>query len=147
MRERRRLRAIAVLAVMVACGPGSQPPAIEIGTPCSFCRMAIVDPRLAAEIVAPGEEPRQYDDIGCLVNDLRKRPLTGGRAFVADYRTGALVRAGDAIYTRADAIPTPMASSLVAHADDASRDADPRVRGGPRHTAADVFAQGTLHGQ
>jgi copper chaperone NosL len=102
--------------------------------------MTIADTRLAAEVVAPGEEPRLYDDIGCLAGDLQKRAAPdGARAFVADYQTGALIPASDAVYTRVDAIATPMGSHLVAHATAAARDADGRVRGGVPRTAADVF--------
>ena len=138
-----RARGAAVVALLglVACGRGAPAPIpIETGHPCAFCRMIIADTRLAGELVAPGEEPRQYDDLGCLVADLRRTPAPEtARAFVADYQTGVLVPAGDAIYTRLETIATPMASHLVAHATDAARDADPRVRGGHRQTAAEVF--------
>jgi copper chaperone NosL len=102
--------------------------------------MTIADARVAGEVIAPGEEPRQYDDIGCLADDLKKRPLTSGaRVFVADYSTGALIAAAEAVYTRVDAIETPMMSHLVAHANDAARDGDTRVRSGIRTTVNDVF--------
>jgi copper chaperone NosL len=145
MPERPWRAAVLGVVVLASCGGGARPVPIETGTPCSFCRMTIADPRLAAEIVAAGEEPRQYDDIGCLVNDLRKRPAPDGVAFVSDYRSGTLVPAATAVYTRVDAIATPMASHLVAHADAAARDADPRVRGGVHQGAADLFAPGDLH--
>ena len=143
---------LAVIAVVAGCGGPARPVAIETGTPCAFCRMTITDVHLAAEIVAPGEEPRQYDDIGCLVEDLKKRPPPAdGRAFVADYQSGALVAAADAVYSRVDAIATPMGSHLVAHATEAAREADGRVRGGVRHSATDVFgaagAPGGQHGR
>ena len=78
--------AVSALVVLAACGGPTAAVPIEKGTPCAFCRMTISDPNLAAEIVAPGEEPRMYDDIGCLANDLRQRPAPAeGRAFVADF--------------------------------------------------------------
>lgn len=152
MAERRAVLAGALLCALAACGGDARPVAIATGAPCAYCRMTISDARLAAEVVAPGEEPRQYDDIGCLANDLRTRPAPqGARAFVADYQTGALTAANDAVYTRVDAIATPMGSHLVAHATGAARDADARVRGGVRQTAADVFgtagAPGGTHGR
>ena len=143
MRERvpSAMAAVFVWLAAAACGGrGLGPVPIEAGAPCAFCRMTISELRLAAELVAPGEDVRQYDDIGCLVNDLaRNRPPSGARAFVADYRSGALIAAGDAAYTRVDSIATPMASHLVAHADDRTRDADTRVGAGARRTVADVF--------
>ena len=140
MRDLRASLACALLCVLAACGGDVRPVAITTGAPCAYCRMTIADTRLAAEVVAPGEEPRLYDDIGCLAGDLQKRAAPdGARAFVADYQTGALVPANDAVYTRVDAIATPMESHLVAHATAAARDADARVRGGVPRTAVDVF--------
>ena len=145
-------RAVAALALAcacaagTACGSGTAAVPIERGAPCAFCRMAIVDEHLAAEIVAPGEEPRQYDDIGCLANDLQKRAIpSGGRAFVADYRSGALLPAESAIYSRVEALATPMMSHLFAHPNDAARLADARVREGVRMTPREVFGS-TLPG-
>ena len=133
---------VAGLLVLAACGRADDPPPpIQAGTPCAFCRMTISDAHFAAEVVAPGEEPRQYDDIGCLAGDLKKRALPPqSRAFVADYSTGALVPAGDAVYTRVESIETPMMSHVVAHANAAARDADSRIPGsGVRQTPQDVF--------
>ena len=81
-----------------------------------------------------------YDDIGCLADDLGKRGAPAhARTFVVDYRTGVLVPANQATYTRLGTIETPMASHLIAHADEASRSADPRVQGTRRLTAQDIF--------
>ena len=33
---------------------------------CAHCRMVIVSQATAAQIAAPGEEPRFFDEIGCL---------------------------------------------------------------------------------
>jgi len=131
---------MVLAALATACGGTPLAVPISTGTPCAFCRMTIADIHLAGEIVAPGEEPRVYDDIGCLLNDLRQRATpNGARLFVSDYKTGALVSADAAVYTRVDSVATPMASHLVAHSDAAARDADPRVRGGIRFVAADLF--------
>jgi copper chaperone NosL len=93
--------------------------------------MAVSDPRFSAQIVAPGELPRFFDDLGCLASFLRagKAP-SGALAFVADHRTKAWIRADHAVYTRVPGLATPMGSRLVAHADADSRDQDPDVHGG-----------------
>ena len=49
-------------------------------TPCGYCRMIVSDQRFASQIVAPYEEPRFFDDLGCLA-----RYLTGS-AGAADGR-------------------------------------------------------------
>ena len=142
MAERRAVCVLVALVALAGCGrTDDPPPPIQAGTPCAFCRMTISDGHFAAEVVAPGEEPRQYDDIGCLAGDLQKRPLPSrSRVFVADYATGALIPAGDAVYTRVESIETPMMSHIVAHATAAARDADSRIpRSGIRQTPKDVF--------
>jgi copper chaperone NosL len=106
--------------------------------------MAISEPRFAGQLVAPAEEPRLFDDIGCLGHYLKGSPAIprGAVAFVADHRTRAWVRAGAAIYTRVESLATPMGSHLVAHADRVSRDADPDAKGGTSETLAEVFGPG-----
>jgi copper chaperone NosL len=105
--------------------------------------MAISDARLAAQIVAPAEEPRFFDDIGCLRSHLREHPAASGAvAYVADHRTKAWVPAAEAVYTKVPDLETPMASHIVAHADPASRDQDPDVKGGESVPLTDLFGPG-----
>jgi copper chaperone NosL len=103
--------------------------------------MAVSDPRFAAQLVASGEEPRFFDDLGCLRDWLRAHPdrPRGARAFVADHRTKAWVPAAAALYTRVPGLETPMSSHLVAHESPASRDADADAAAGRPLTAAEVF--------
>jgi copper chaperone NosL len=108
--------------------------------------MAISDQRFAAQLVAPSEEPRFFDDVGCLrdyLASVKSRPA-GLVAYVADHRTKAWTRAEAAVYTKVGKLETPMGSHLIAHADAASRDADPDAKGGAPLTAADVFGTSGL---
>ena len=136
-------RVLALAAFLAACEAGVPAPA-ELDTRnewCGFCRMAVSEARFAGQIVAPSEEPRFFDDVGCLgryVPAARGLPK-GSVAYVADPRTKAWVRADAAVFTLVESLATPMGSHLVAHADAASRDADPAARGGAPRTAADVF--------
>jgi copper chaperone NosL len=107
---------------------------------CAFCRMAVSDAHFAAQIAAPGEEPRFFDDIGCLAGWLKDhRAPEGGAAFVADHRTGQWVPARTAVYTRASGLSTPMGSGVIAHAESSSRDQDAGARGGVPLTVTQVF--------
>jgi copper chaperone NosL len=103
--------------------------------------MAVSDVRFAAQLVAPGEEPRFFDDIGCLRDYLRRTPNqhAGTVAFVADHRTREWHRASRAVFTTRDTLETPMGSHLVAHGSAASRDADPAAAGGTPVSAAELF--------
>lgn len=137
--------ALAVGAVLgaVSCARGPTPPAAldTKNDACASCRMGVVDRRFAAQLVAPGEEPLFFDDIGCLRDYLARLPRLpeGAMAYVSDHRTQSWVAASTAVYTRAPRARTPMDSGLIAHADLASRDQDEAARGGSPLTATDVF--------
>jgi copper chaperone NosL len=142
---------LLVGALLAACTLGPpRPVAVDTAhDACAHCRMAVSAVDTAAQLVAPGEEPRFFDDHGCLRGYLRERPAAAGReavAYVADHRTRAWVPAATAVYTEVPGLATPMGSHLVAHADEASRAADPAVAGAPPLTAAEVFGPGGLPG-
>jgi copper chaperone NosL len=122
--------AVGLLAVLgaAACTASGPAPLDTRNDACAWCRMAVSDPRFAAQLALPGEDPRFFDDVGCLSDYLRAKPdlAEGARAYVADHRTKAWVDAATAVYTRVGAVEAPMRSHLVAHADAASRDADAR---------------------
>jgi copper chaperone NosL len=103
--------------------------------------MAVSDARFAAQLAAPGEEPKFFDDLGCLRDYLRKKPHLprGSVAFLADHRTGEWVRASHAVLTRRDFLETPMGSHLIAHASPASRDADSASTGGTPVSSEEIF--------
>jgi copper chaperone NosL len=135
----------ALLGLAVACGGGApEPAALDTrNEACASCRMAVSDARLASQVVAPGELPRFFDDLGCLADFLKAgRAPKGVVAFVADHRTKAWVRADRAVYTRVAGLATPMGSHLVAHQDAASRAQDEAVAAGTQVTAAEVFGPG-----
>lgn len=107
---------------------------------CAFCRMGVSDRRFAAQLTAPGAEPKFFDDVGCLRDWLRepkeKAPWT---AWVSDHRTKEFVPAATAVFTKSPTAQTPMNSGILAHADAASRDQDPAAAGGTPVAAADVL--------
>ena len=119
---------LAATLAAPACGGAARPASLDTAhETCRSCRMPVSDPKLAAQIAAPGEEAMFFDDIGCLQSFIAggKAPARGAVAFVADHRTGAWIPASTAVYERCPSLETPMGSHLVAHADAASRAADP----------------------
>ena len=129
----------AALVVGLACGRGVPPPA-PLDTrndTCAFCRMTVSDRRLAAQIVVPGEEPRFFDDLGCLANFLHEHQLPDAVVYVADHRTGEWTLSGNAVYSRLARASTPMGSGLIAHATPQSRAQD-HTAGGSVPVDADV---------
>jgi copper chaperone NosL len=136
---------LLVLLTAAACGGGAPEPA-PLDTrneQCASCRMPVSSVVFASQLVAPGELPRFFDDLGCLADYVKagKTPA-GATAFVADHRTKAWIRADRAVYTRVPGLETPMSSHAIAHADVASRDADPDARAGGPLAAAELFGPG-----
>jgi copper chaperone NosL len=102
--------------------------------------MAVSTAAFASQLVAKGEVPRFFDDLGCLADFVKagKAPARAV-AFVADHRTKTWVRADRAVYTRVPGLQTPMGSHVVAHADAASRDQDEDARGGTPVPLSELF--------
>jgi len=102
--------------------------------------MPVSDASLASQLVAPGQEPKFFDDLACLRDFLAGSSSRDRRsvAYVADHRTRAWVRASAAVFTRSK-LETPMGSHWIAHADAASRDADPAAAGGANVPASEIF--------
>lgn len=140
----RRLALASLATTFLACasGPPAPAPLDTRREQCAFCRMAVSDARYAAQLAAPAEEPKFFDDAGCLAAYLKQHAAAlpkHAAAFVADHRTKAWVSAASAVYTKTDGLETPMASHLIAHADASSRDADAGARGGAPMSVAQVF--------
>jgi len=134
---------LLLVSLTLSCARNaSGPAALDTRTEtCRSCRMPVSDPSLAAQLAAPGEEPRFYDDIGCLRDALAGSSApAGSTAWVADHRTKEWVRATKAVYTRAS-IATPMGSHWIAHSSAASRDSDPAARGGTPVSAREIFGE------
>jgi len=139
--------ALACGVAIVALSCRSAPPAPAAldtrNDACANCRMAVSSARFASQIVAPGEEPRFFDDLGCLAAYLREHPTQpeGAVTYVADHRTGAWLPASDATFTKVSAMETPMGSHVVAHVSPGSRDADEAARGGTPVDAVGYFGR------
>ena len=134
---------VSVAIAAGACRRGELTPAAfdAAHEPCRFCRMTGSNGRTAAQIVAPGEDPLFFDDIGCLQGYVKGRRIAAGAVwYVADHGSGAWIHADRAVYARNDAVRTPMSSHLLAFASPAARDADPDGRNGTALSAAEVFA-------
>jgi copper chaperone NosL len=120
-----RIISLALLVSMGCAAAAVAPAAVRLHEDaCGHCRMTLVSVSTAAQIVAPGEEPLIFDEIGCLRDYLAGHSLRAdARVYVADHRTGAWIDASSAVFTQTT-LATPMSSGLIAHADAASRDAD-----------------------
>jgi copper chaperone NosL len=138
-----RLAVLASMLALAGCDSRPLPPVTldALGDTCALCRMAVSAAGVAAQLVAPSEEPRFFDDIGCLASFLKEHPEqpAGAIAYVADHLSRTWVPADRALYTRVPGLDTPMGSHLVAHADERSRQDDAVTARGSAAATADVF--------
>ncbi|HET8623457.1 MAG TPA: hypothetical protein VFM14_07830, partial [Gemmatimonadales bacterium] len=118
MTRRELLGTLLATALLAACRPRAHAPApveIEFGRDeCSYCRMTIDDPRLAAEFIEVGGQARKFGEPGCLVNWMRKAPSVKGTAFVTDAGRGGWLPAAAAFYV-AGRVRTPMSYDVAAY--------------------------------
>ncbi len=134
--------AILAILTLTACSGAPSGPA-ELDTKneqCAGCRMGVVDRRFAAQVTAPGHEPRFFDDIGCMRTWLKLgKEAAPWTAWVSDHRTKTFIPALTAVYTKSTTVQTPMNSGILAHADAASRDQDPAAQGGTPIPTSEVL--------
>lgn len=111
---------LALLLLATGCsgtGSASDPPAIEAGvSTCSACGMTIRDLRFAAAWTGEDGEVLRYDDVACLLRDLRDG-LDPAGAWLSDFTApGSLHRAAAMVLVRAD-FPSPMGGGYAAFSD------------------------------
>ena len=138
----KNLAPLLLCLTLVSCDGDPRPEQLVKGRDlCATCRMPVSDIRFAAQITAPGELPRFFDDPGCFAEFIKTGEVKeeGAIAWVADHRSGAWVRADRAIYTRVPNLTTPMNHKLVAHESAASRDLDPDVKDGQPVSLQEIF--------
>ncbi len=145
----RRLFLTSTLTVGVLAGcraATAEPVPLLVGADtCAFCRMTILDERLAAEYVA-GRQVVKFDEAGCLRDwVLRHDPGRAGVAWLRDYAGGGWVRAESAVLV-AGAVATPMSTNVVAFRDEVSADRLVRERGGRRLPHAELLGAGARGG-
>ena len=127
---------LLLTAAAVACRSGPpEPAALDVNqVACAYCRMIVSDHRFASQLVSRREEPRFFDDFGCLAHFIENAGgiPPGSVVYVADHRTNRWISLDAAVMTHVDSISAPMGSHVIAHESVASRDADPAaVRGRP----------------
>ena len=81
--------------------------------------MAISEKRFAAEFITADGEAVKFDDLGCLLNHRRERPIQYEIAayFVVDFDSREWVKAEEAHYVRSPQFKTPMGAGIAAFKD------------------------------
>ena len=108
---------IVFALVAAACGAkASGPPEIVVDrTVCSHCGMLISEPIYAAGFQLHESEPRVFDDIGCLLDAVRREPASLVRVWFQDAAGSGWLTAGNAVFVASPRIRTPMGGGVLAY--------------------------------
>ena len=117
-----RLVIVAFALLATACGAKAMgPPEIVMDrTACSHCGMIVSEPVYAAAFQPHDEEPRVFDDIGCMLQALRTEAASSMNVWVQDASGGGWLDADGAIFVASPQLRTPMGGGLLAYADEAA---------------------------
>lgn len=106
---------IAALLLSLSCEV--KPKEISYGeAACHFCRMTVVDPQHAAQLVTQKGKVYNFDAIECMLHHLNEvDPNTIGLLLVSDYKhPGNLIPVESATFIISEGIPSPMGANLSA---------------------------------
>lgn len=114
------ISAIVSIFFLTSCQSGFEP--IDYGTDaCAHCKMTIVDPRFAAELITDKGRVYKFDDIICMKQYATR--LTNNKTdfqyFVAEYMAPkeAFIDATNAIYLQSSVFKSPMNGNAAAFRD------------------------------
>ena len=112
-----------VLALLsAACSAkAAGPPAIEVDrTACSHCGMFVSEPVYAAAYQVHGQEPRVFDDVGCMLDAVRRERVAPIDIWVQDAAGAGWLNADEATFVASAEIRTPMNGGVLAYNDAAT---------------------------
>ena len=117
------LRVLAIVATATAsssCAASADgPPEIIVDhTTCAHCGMFVSEPAFAAAYRTVGGEARVFDDIGCLLDAVKKeREPRQARFWFHDLQSAEWIAGEAATFVRTAHLHTPMGGSLMAYRD------------------------------
>ena len=116
------LMIVALALMAAACGANAMgPPEIVVDrTVCSHCGMFVSEPAYAAAYQAGASDPRVFDDIGCMLDAVRRETASPITFWLQDAAGGGWMAATAATIVSSPEIRTPMSGGLVAYADAAA---------------------------
>jgi copper chaperone NosL len=114
------IAACALLSASCAATAADHPEIVVDQTACSHCGMLVSEPAYAAAYRAPGQEPRVFDDIGCMLDALRQETASSLNVWVQDAAGGGWVDADRAVFVGSSRVQTPMHGGVLAYADAAA---------------------------
>lgn len=128
--------ALLLLAGLAACGDKTDtgPRTVHYGEEvCERCKMIISDKRFAAQYITEKGESKKFDDIGCMIDDLKEAGERGGSllaVYIADFGTGEWLDAGKAFYLENGEFKSPMGYNIAAFGSGEAMNASPFNKNG-----------------
>lgn len=113
---------IVGVAVFANCQKRAvEPVAIAPEDMCSYCKMVISEKQYAAELIDSDGQVLKFDDIGCLLNFVKKQSVSVSASsfFVMDFDQRQWIKADSAYYVRSSELTTPMNGGIIAFKDQA----------------------------
>jgi copper chaperone NosL len=109
---------LSLILLAVGCSSEPKPEPIRVGEDlCAACRMAIIEPQFASEIILSSGDVLKYDDLACLAKAVKSPENANPRQiFVQDYVTREWINREQAVVVRGSTLQTPMGSGAVAFA-------------------------------
>ena len=114
------IAAFALLSAACSARAAGPPEIVVDRTACSHCSMFVSEPIFAAAYQAPGQEPRLFDDIGCMLDAVRRETAPPLNIWVQDAAGAGWIDAHQAIFVASADIRTPMSGGVLAYADAAA---------------------------
>lgn len=144
---RRALLAAGAAALAGCAASAPEPvPLLAGADTCTFCRMTILDERLAAEY-ALGGRILKFDEAGCLRDwVLAHDQARSGRAWLRDHAGSGWMEAGAAVFV-AGAVATPMSTNVAAFRSAEAAAALVRDRGGRVLPYAEILGREAAAGR
>lgn len=84
---------------------------------CSHCGMFVSEPAYAAAYQAGGNDPRVFDDIGCMLDAVRRETAAPISIWLQDAAGGGWIAVERAFVVASERIQSPMHGGLLAYAD------------------------------
>lgn len=133
---------LILLWCLSSCVP--QPESINYGSdPCSFCRMNIVDPQYAAELVSSKGKVHKFDAIECMVNYLDKHQQTSFTYQLVNCYDQPRILQGvaEVHFLKCEQLASPMGAYLSAFVKYEEAQAIQKDKGGAVYTWAELLRQ------
>ena len=108
--------ATALLVAACAARPVGPPEIVLDRSACSHCGMLVSERIYAAALRTSDGREQVFDDIGCLLDAVRKQSLTDARYWFHDAAGGQWIDGASAVFVASPALRTPMAGGVLAFA-------------------------------